>query len=88
MKKRAAEKAAAELAARTPPPAPVVEPAARPHHLHSQIPTLTNDSVLEMVNSEGAVGSDPEPDTLGGQNQLRLIDAGSDSSVEGRRYGR
>jgi serine/threonine protein kinase len=51
MKKRAAEKAAAELAARTPPPAPVVEPAPAPPPPQPD-PTLTNDSVLEMVNQK------------------------------------
>jgi serine/threonine protein kinase len=50
MKKRAAEKAAAELAAQTPPPAPAVEPAPAPPPPPDT--TLTNDSVLDMVNQK------------------------------------
>ena len=49
-KKRAAEMAAAELAAQTPPPAPVVEPAPPPPPPPDT--TLTNDSVLDMVNQK------------------------------------
>ena len=52
MKKRATEKAAAELAARTPPPAPVVEAAPAPPPPPPPDPTLTNDSVVEMVNQK------------------------------------
>jgi serine/threonine-protein kinase len=52
MKKRAAEKAAAaQLAAQTPPPAPVVEPAPAPPPPPVDT-TLTNDSVLDMVNQK------------------------------------
>ena len=50
MKKRAAERAAAQLAAQTPPPAPVVEPAPPPPPPVDT--TLTNDSVLDMVNQK------------------------------------
>ena len=50
MKKRAAEKAAAELAAQTPPPAPVEAPAPPPPPPPDT--TLTNDSVLDMVNQK------------------------------------
>jgi hypothetical protein len=51
VKKRAAEKAAAaQLAAQTPPPAPVVEPAPPPPPPVDT--TLTNDSVLDMVNQK------------------------------------
>ncbi len=49
MKKRAAERAAAELAAQTPPP-PVAEPAPAPPPPPDT--TLTNDSVLDMVNQK------------------------------------
>ena len=51
MKKRAAERAAAQLAAQTPPPAPVVEPAPPPPPPPVDT-TLTNDSVLDMVNQK------------------------------------
>ena len=51
MKKRAAEKAAAELAAQTPPPAPVVEAAPAPPPPPPDT-TLTNDTVLDMVNQK------------------------------------
>ena len=51
MKKRAAERAAAQLAAQTPPPAPVVEPTPPPPPPPVDT-TLTNDSVLEMVNQK------------------------------------
>jgi serine/threonine-protein kinase len=51
MKKRAAEKAAAQLAAQTPPPAPVVQPAPAPPPPPVDT-TLTNDSVLDMVNQK------------------------------------
>ncbi len=52
MKQRAAAKAAAELAAQTPPPAPVaaVEPAPPPPPPPDT--TLTNDSVLDMVQEK------------------------------------
>ena len=52
MKKRAVEKAAAQVAAQTPPPAPVVEPAPAPPPPPPPDPTLTNDSVLAMVNEK------------------------------------
>jgi serine/threonine protein kinase len=53
MKKRAAEKAAAEWAARTPPPAPVVVPVPAPAPPPPPVDTtLTNDSVLDMVNQK------------------------------------
>jgi hypothetical protein len=52
MKKRAAEKAAAQIAAQTPPPAPVVEPTPAPPPPPGPDPSLTNDSVLEMVNQK------------------------------------
>ncbi len=52
MKKRAAERAAAQLAAQTPPPAPVVEPAPAPPPPPPPDTTLTNDSVLDMVNQK------------------------------------
>src|SRR5258708_28847077 len=51
MKKRAAERAAAaQLPAQPPPPAPVVEPAPAPPPPVDT--TLTNDSVLDMVNQK------------------------------------
>jgi len=52
MKKRAAERAAAQLAAQTPPPAPVVEPTPAPPPPPPVDTTLTNDSVLDMVNQK------------------------------------
>jgi len=52
MKKRAAEKAAAELAAQTPPAAPAVDPTPAPPPPPPPDTTLTNDSVLEMVNQK------------------------------------
>jgi hypothetical protein len=52
LKKRAAEKAVAELAARTPPPAPVAEITPAPPPPPPPDTTLSNDSVLDMVNQK------------------------------------